>query len=252
MKSTMITGITLILLAYVGFGLYLYVFQRSFLYHPTPAADSSRYNAITINKLKIWQVNPGQPQALIYFGGNSEGVEHNLDDYQIMLPSYTLYFVNYRGFGGSPGKPSEAGLYEDALAVYDQLPNHGAIAVVGRSLGSGIATYLAARRKIDKLVLLTPYDSIVRVAQHHYPMYPASLLIKDKFESIKYASSIDADVLIVIAALDQVIPPNHAYRLADAFPDNTVQIAFIEDGDHNSIHNNATYQKKIRAFLMAD
>ena len=140
MKSTMITGITLILLAYVGFGLYLYVFQRSFLYHPTPAADNSRYNAITINKLKIWQVNPGQPQALIYFGGNSEGVEHNLDDYQIMLPNYTLYFVNYRGFGGSPGKPSEAGLYEDALAVYDQLPNHGTIAVVGRSLGSGIGT----------------------------------------------------------------------------------------------------------------
>ena len=249
MKSTVIAGIILILLIYLGFGLLLYIFQRNFLYHPTPAVTNDRYTSITINGLKIWQINPGQPQALIYFGGNAEGVEHNLKDYENMFPGHTLYFVNYRGFGGSSGKPSEAALFEDALAVYDQLPGHETIAVIGRSLGTGVATYLAAQRKVDKLVLVTPYDSIAQVAQNMYPLYPANLLLKDKFESIKYAAHINSEVLIIIAAHDRVIPPNHAYRLAEAFPDGKVQIALIEDTDHNGIHNNGAYRDRIKSFL---
>ena len=249
MKSTVIAGITLILLIYLGFGLCLYVFQRSFLYHPTPAVTNDHYTTIAINGLKIWQIRPNQPQALIYFGGNAEDVEHNLNDYEDMFPDHTLYFVNYRGFGGSPGKPSETMLFEDALAIYDQLPDHESIAVVGRSLGSGVATYLAAQRNVDKLVLVTPYDSITRVAQNMYPLYPVNLLLKDKFESIKYAAHINSEVLIIIAALDKVIPPSHAYRLAEAFPDGKVQIALIEGGDHNGIHNNGVYRDRIMSFL---
>jgi len=249
MKSIVIAGLTLSLVAYLGFGFFLYVFQRSFLYHPSPEVVTDRYQTLTINQLKIWHVNPGQTKAIIYFGGNSEGVEHNLEVYEGMFPDYTLYFVNYRGFGGSPGKPSEMGLYEDALAIYDQLPTHESLTVVGRSLGSGVATYLASKRPLDKLVLITPYDSITRVAQQVYPMYPAEIILRDKFESINRAGAIQADVLIVIAALDTVIPPSHSYRLAEEFTAAKVETVLIEDANHRDIHSNETYKKHVKSFL---
>lgn len=249
MKSIVIAGLTLSIVAYLGFGFFLYVFQRSFLYHPSPEVITDRYQTLTINQLKIWHVNPGQPKALIYFGGNSEGVEHNLEVYEGLFPDFTLYFVNYRGFGGSPGKPSELGLYEDALAIFDQLPEHESITVVGRSLGSGVATYLASKRQFDKLVLVTPYDSITRVAQKVYPMYPAEIILRDKFESINRAADIESDVLIVIAALDTVIPPSHSYRLAEGFTAATVETTLIEDANHRDIHSNQTYQKQLKSFL---
>ena len=91
--------------------------------------------------LRIIVLNPGSDQAVLYFGGNADSMALNAPELSFVLPELTIYLVNYRGYGGSGGAPTEAGLYSDALFLFDELSQrHVATYVVGRSLGSGVAT----------------------------------------------------------------------------------------------------------------
>ena len=92
--------------------------------------------------------------------------------------------MDYRGYGFSTGVSTEATLYRDALKLYDSVKSkHTRISLGGRSLGTAVATYVAAYREVSKLALITPFDSIVNVAQGKYPVYPVHLLLHDTFDS---------------------------------------------------------------------
>lgn len=236
--------------------LFLYIKQRSILYYPTLENSHTRAEALWLQtaeaKIKTWVLNkqdsgPEKP-AIVYFGGNAEAVDDNIAEFTHMFKNFTVYLVNYRGYGGSSGKPTEAGLFSDALAIYDQIATqHSSINVIGRSLGSGVASYLAANRKISKLVLITPYDSISSVAQSHYPVFPVKWLLKDQFDSIRYAPSISSQILVLYAEYDQVIPMVHTKNLLQHLPDAKSQM--IKGTTHNDISTNIEYQKLLADFL---
>jgi len=200
-------------------------------------------------KLHGWVVNSGKQDALIYFGGNAEAVEQNIDPLKRTLPNVTVYFLPYRSYGGNPGEVTEANLYRDALNLYDQIKsNHDRISVMGRSLGTGVATYLAARRNVDKLVLVTPYDSMINIAQNQYPAFPASWILKDRYESWRRAPEIDSDVLIMIAGNDEIIPLRNTMNLVSHFKRKPEVIVFEGEG-HNSISDSAQYDRAISGFI---
>jgi pimeloyl-ACP methyl ester carboxylesterase len=163
--------IALVLLGvYLLLAAFLYVYQRRLIYYPVALDPSFVAERIVVDnqgtRLQGWVLNPGQRKAVIYFGGNSEMITHRRGFFEDVFRDYSVYLINYRGYGDSEGSPSEAGLFSDALAIYDQLsPRHQSISAYGRSLGSGVAVYLAARRPLEKLILLTPYDSVAAVAQ---------------------------------------------------------------------------------------
>ncbi|MFM2003805.1 MAG: hypothetical protein RI963_3231, partial [Planctomycetota bacterium] len=118
--------------------------------------------------------DPGQDAlpagAVIYFGGNAEEVDRSADDYAAAFPRHAIYLMNYRGYGGSQGGPSKAALHRDAAALYEYVASrHGTIVVIGRSLGSGVAVRLAVSNRVDRLILITPFDSIVNVARGLFP-----------------------------------------------------------------------------------
>jgi len=232
---------------------WLYVKQRSLLYFPVPAMDDVRAQGFELAsdglKLKGWIVNPGQPEAMIYFGGNGEQIEWNAEEFQNSIPNVSVYLVPYRGYGGNPGVVTEANLYRDALNLFDKIkPQYGKISLIGRSLGTGVATYVAAERNVDKLILVTPYDSIVNVAQEKYAMFPVSLLIKDRFESDERAGRIKAKTLVMMAGNDEVIPRANTENLIRHFRQKTDVVVF-EGAGHNSISDDAAYQKTIAGFL---
>jgi pimeloyl-ACP methyl ester carboxylesterase len=187
--------IALVLLGvYLLLAAFLYVYQRRLIYYPVALDPSFVAERIVVDnqgtRLQGWVLNPGQRKAVIYFGGNSEMITHRRGFFEDVFRDYSVYLINYRGYGDSEGSPSEAGLFSDALAIYDQLsPRHQSISAYGRSLGSGVAVYLAARRPLEKLILLTPYDSVAAVAQKIYPMFPVRYLIKDRFDSSTTAKS---------------------------------------------------------------
>lgn len=225
----------------------LFVFQRSLIYFPQPdsavATTDSRLK-LTMPDADVWVATRAHvgPKALIYFGGNAEDVSRNLPSFSEAFPDYALFLLNYRGFGGSGGSPSEEAIAEDALALFDQVyASHPQIAVIGRSLGSGVAVRLASQRPAKQLILVTPYNSLEDIAVRQYPWMPVKWLLKDRFESGRYAAHIRVPTLLLAASDDEVIPRDSTQRLLQSFPKGVATLRVVPDAGHNSISERAQY-----------
>ena len=168
---------------YVVFGAFLYIFQRKLIYFPTKKIPHNFEQLKLENEkenIEVIVLNPKKDEAIIYCGGNAEAVIYNAEDFLTIFPSKTVYLLNYRGYGGSSGSSTEKGIFSDILFLFDKIhKEHKKIHALGRSLGTGVVTYLASNRPIEKMILITPYDSIKNIAQKRFPIYPIFLLLKD-------------------------------------------------------------------------
>ena len=232
----------------------LFAMQRSMLYYPQPGAAETADSALTMPvhgaALRVSVREQASPKALIYFGGNAEDVSLSLPAFSLAFPDRALFLLHYRGYGGSSGKPSEEAIQSDALALYDRVHlKHPDIALVGRSLGSGVAIRLASHRPVSSLVLVTPYDSIEELAARQFPYFPIRWLLTDKFESWRYAPAIHAPTLLLAAANDAVIPRANTEKLYGAFSQGVASLRIIPEVDHNTIPNSPLYLKEIRTAL---
>lgn len=243
-----------VVLIYAAIAAFLYVKQRDLIYYPQPAATNiveSKYSLINGGiALKGWVLNTGKRAAILYFGGNAERVEANIPVFKQIFKGHTVYLVAYRGYGESEGAPSEAALFSDAEAIYDDIKKkHESISIIGRSLSSGIATYLSSMRDVDKLVLITPYDSIENVAQAAYPIFPISVLLKDKYRSVNYAVGVKSKTLILVAERDEVISRKSSDNLAKGFNPEKLKVRIIGGATHRSISTSNEYLYTLLEFL---
>jgi hypothetical protein len=195
----------------------------------------------------------GPAPLIVYYGGNAEDATGQA--FEPWPDAWALALVNYRGYGGSDGRPSEQALCADAEVVLDALarrPDVDAerIVLVGRSLGTGVATYVAARRPVRAVVLVSPYDSMVALAGHHYPFLPVRWLLRHRFESIERAPGIKAPLLAIAGERDEIIPPASSRRLYEAWGGPTRWVA-IPDANHNDLGWQRSFWEPIRAFLDA-
>lgn len=251
----LLIALLLPVLAYLALCALMYFGQRSQIYFPV--GESSPQGATAMHlvvdegvDLKIWVVPRPGPRALVYFGGNAEDVAGNISAFAAALPAHSLYLVNYRGYGGSSGRPSEAALQADAAAIFDQLKSrHAEISVMGRSLGSGVAVYLASIRDVRRLVLVTPFDSLVNVAREHFRYLPIEWLMRDRYESAKRASKVRAPTLVLIAGADEIIPRERSAALVAAFPDSQVSSQVLARATHNGLDQMPQYLVRIGEFL---
>lgn len=264
LRNLAITALSL----YVLLCVLMYFFQDKLLFHPQPKsiAETSAFlqqhpdfDTLCLvmednTRISIFLSKPDSTSAtqplVIYFGGNAEEVSH-LAEYRDHFKPCVLALVNNRGFGRSAGLPSEKTMFSDALSIYDQLKarpgiDAGRIIVTGRSIGTGVATYLSSKRPVAATILITPYESMVAVAQEKYPFVPISLLLKHPFASETYAATIQTPVLALIAKNDVVIPPPHAYALLKHWKGES---SFLEvNADHISILGDEAVWKKIEEF----
>jgi pimeloyl-ACP methyl ester carboxylesterase len=240
---------------YSGLGAWIYATQRSQIYFPVPETSRSDRQVSWIEsqgeRLKVWVVPRPGPQALLYFGGNAEDVAGNIEAFSAAFPDRSLFLVNYRGYGGSSGRPSEAALFADALAIFDHVQrDHAEIAVVGRSLGSGVAVYLASERPVEHLVLVTAFDSLVNVAREYFGWLPVGWLMRDRYESASRAAAINAPVLMLIAGEDEIIARARSEALVTAFAPRQVQVAVVPGVGHNTLDEAPAYLESVQAFLL--
>ena len=230
----------------------MYVMQRKLLYMPQPrhvAAPVMTMQTDVGNVLVSTRENPG-PNALIYFGGNAEDVSFSLEELAQIFPGQALYLPHYRGFGGSAGEPDEAALVADAVALFDQISaRHPNVVVIGRSLGSGVAVQLAAQRPVQRLALVTPFDSAERVAGHFYPWLPVRWLLKDKFDSLTHVRGVTVPVLVLSAGRDQVVPAENTRRLIDRIAPAQITLREFPDAGHDDIAGEAGYSAALGDFL---
>lgn len=252
--NIMKTILLMIVGTYVFISLLLFFFQRKLMYFPTPkvSIENEKEISFEVNGVKLygWIVNEGNEKALIYYGGNAESIEGNISFFKTILPQYSVYLVNYRGYGKSEGKPYEKGLYLDAEAIYEKVAKkHKSISIMGRSLGSGVATYIASKKNIHRLVLVAPYDSVQNVAKSIYKFFPIELLLKDKFDSAKRVADIKAKTLILYGSDDEIIRPIHTKNLSSYFKDGSLQVVKIDKAQHNNIAIFEKYTQTIKNFL---
>ncbi len=254
MRKPMLVALGTAVALYGAVCLWLYLAQRSFLYYPTPYFQPAEGEPVALATdgavLNLWVLRRAGRAALIYFGGNAEVVGASLTEFAHAMPDRTMVFVNYRGYGGSTGRPSETALVRDALAIFDWLsPDYDDIAVLGRSLGSGVAVQLAAQRPLSRLVLVTPFDSLVRVGQRVFPWLPVAALTKDRFESIRFTARIPCPVLVLIANADDVLPPSHARALVASFAAGRARAIEVAGAGHNDIQLWPRFYPEIAGFV---
>jgi pimeloyl-ACP methyl ester carboxylesterase len=249
-------ALRLLLIALLVYGaacVVLYAFQRSLLYFPQPGASGGTGTFVMAAggaDLRVAYRPHAGPKALLYFGGNAEDVSASLPLLASALPDYAIYALHYRGYGGSSGKPSEAMLHADALALFDRVrTGHPEVALMGRSLGSGVAVRLASRRPASRVVLVTPYDSILEIATRQLPYFPVRWLLTDKFESWRDAPAIRVPTLLLRAEFDEVIPSASTERLNAAFAPGVASLITIHGASHNTIANSTRYAEAIRKIL---
>jgi hypothetical protein len=238
-------------LAYAGICAVMYFTQRSLIYYPQPRANRGvPIMALQTDAGKVLvSTRPlSGPDAVIYFGGNAEDVSLDLSDFSSAFPSCAIYLLHYRGYGGSAGKPSEQALFADAFTLYDQVhAEHPNIIVVGRSLGTGVAVKLASQRPVTRLVLITPFDSLTDAAAAQYPWLPVRLLLRDKFDSWRYAPRVTAPTRIIAAANDEVVPHASTERLRTRFRSGLASYTLIPNAGHNTISDSPDYLRLIAA-----
>jgi hypothetical protein len=209
-------------------------------------------------KLHAWWI-PGDKAKFTFlaFHGNASNIANRVPTYEFLrsMPANVLA-VEYRGYGHSEGKPGEAGVYRDAEAAYDYLVNtkgvdRKAIISYGQSLGSAVATHLAARRQIGGVVLEAPFPSASRVARKIFWFLPgASLLTYGQFNTQAWLKEIHAPILIVHCDQDPVIPFRFGREVYDAaLPPRTFLQINGYCHEESSIIAPTQYHKALQEFL---
>jgi pimeloyl-ACP methyl ester carboxylesterase len=251
MTRKVVTFLLVAALVYAGLCAALFLWQRSLIYFPTPRASGSGATTLALpapgGELLVTLRPRSGHGALLYFGGNAEDVSQSLPDLSRAFPDHALYLLHYRGYGGSSGKPSEAALFADALALFDKVhAEHRNVVVIGRSLGSGVAVHLASLRPVTRLVLVTPYDSLQDLAVQQYPFFPVRWLLLDKFESWRYAERVTVPTLVLAAEHDEVIPRSSSEALYKRFRNGVASFRTIAGTSHNSISESPEYLPLLR------
>jgi pimeloyl-ACP methyl ester carboxylesterase len=269
--KTKIAGITgLASLAWLGVTAAMALNQRKLVFNPSqepeaPGAKSAAHKTRAVvlrgrdgTRLSGWFLTPdvaGPHPAVIYFGGRSEEVSWVVRDAGRLFPNMAVLVLNYRGYGQSLGQPSEQQMVDDGEVMFDWLlcrthVDTKRIAVVGRSLGSGVAVQLGVRRPVHSLVLVTPYDSILAIARKRARGVPVGLILKHRFESDKHGQKLKVPIYVLRAAEDTIVPHVHTdslvSKLASLYADET-----IPESDHCNIPYLPETQSRIAAYLGA-
>lgn len=239
--------------------LLVYVMQRSFLYFPTRhLVKPDLFQEVELNtvdglKLVSWYVPAKDKQpTLIYFHGNGGNIamrEYHTRPY--LNRGIGVLLLEYRGYGGNPGKPNEIGLYHDAEAAYEFVKQQGVppecIIVFGESLGSGVAVEMARRHPVGGVVLQAPFTSAFSVGQGHYPFLPVGLLLKDRFNSISKIKQFNVPLAVVHGTADRVVPFKHGKKLFAA-ANEPKQFFEFPGFDHNNLDAQAVSDKVLGFF----
>lgn len=246
--------VTVLAMAATGFfSLMLFFGQRYILFENAPYGNIRQPSTVGMGGIRTIRVTTsdglglsmwyrkahGTCPTVVDFHGNGGDVKSRAFKMEPFLHAgWGGFFVEYRGYGGNPGRPSEAGLEEDARAALRYLAAEGVspseAVFLGASLGSGVAVKAALEFKPAALILEAPYTSIADVANTRYWFAPTKLLTRDVFPSVDRIASLKSPLLIIHGEQDLTIPVELAHRLLEAAPEPKRGV-FIPGAGHSNL-----------------
>jgi fermentation-respiration switch protein FrsA (DUF1100 family) len=235
----------------------MYVSQRSILFPgagsaPPAGPEWGKAVAITTPDGEMLhalhsEAMPGNP-SLLFFPGNADWIgNYGFLAEALAARGIGLLAISYRGYPGSTGSPSEAGLLADGLAAFDWLSAQGGggIVLLGQSLGSGVAVSTAAQRPATGVILISPYLSVLSVAEAEYPFLPVALLIRDPFRSDLSIVGVKQPKLFIHGRRDDIIPLSSGEALYRIAPEPKRML--IDDASgHNDIWTDSLTGEVVR------
>lgn len=228
----------------------LYVGQRSLIYRPDPTPPSLPVDATEVAlhtedglELRAWWFEPAtaEPDVAVLFAPGNAGNRGDRAPAAQRLAElgYPVLLMDYRGYGGNPGSPSEEGLALDARAAVRWLQGAGfpsnRVIYVGESLGTGVMVRLATTDPPAALLLRSPYTSMVAVAQNHFPWLPVGLLMSDRFDTMSRLPQVTVPITVMAGGLDDLVPPPQSAAVANAAP-NLFRHIEVPDAGHNDAY----------------
>jgi uncharacterized protein len=254
--------IVLVVTYFIG-GVVLYFAQDFILFHPTPLGRNHQFrfeqvfeetnisqgkNNLSIVKFKTSRKRKG---IVLFYHGNMENIEHYKSYPAIFLSNnYDVWMIDYPGFGKTTGKRTENIINEQAILMYDmslKQTSSDSIIIYGKSIGTGVAAFVASERNCKHLVLETPYYSIPDLARHYLPVYPVKWMIQYSFPTHQYLLKVQSPITIFHGTKDEVIPYSHSARLKDQ--NKKIKLVTIANGKHNNLTDFKEYHTAIDSLL---
>ncbi|MDE2666253.1 MAG: alpha/beta hydrolase [Acidobacteriota bacterium] len=258
----LLKGLLVIYVVLVGS---VYLFQRKLQYFPNadpvPLPQGQAFRGLQEIELETedgirllsWYWPGDRPLTLVYFSGNGGNRADRLEwarDFHRL--GYGLFLLEYRGYGGNPGTPTERNLYRDAQAALDWLARDPGrkLAYLGESLGSGVAVEMATRAPPAGLIIQSGFSSAADVGQHRYPLLPVGLLMKDPFDSLPKIKGLSCPLLAIHGDRDRTVPLPLGWALFEAAPEPKEWL-MVPGAAHNDVSGvgGQSYWKKIDDFL---
>ena len=250
--------------AYLGVLAFMYLQQRSLQYFPSRAGTppealglsnvrEQRVKTPDGETLVTWraEARPGLPTILFFHGNGGEIASRAARMAFYQAQGFGALFLSYRGYGASTGSVSEQGFITDALTAYEVLVKDGIppqkIAVVGESLGTGVAVQLAAQRPVGAVALEAPFTAAVDVAAGLYWYLPVRWLMKDQFRSRDHIAKIGVPVLIQHGDVDRVIPVGQGRNLFD-MAQEPKELVILPGEGHESIGSPVVWAREVDFF----
>ena len=249
----MFTSAIIVILCYLLVVIFVFFYQRNLLYHPF----ENNYNTDEANfiyeeifiptsdgkKLKAWfhKKDLKQKKTLVFFHGNAGDLRNRI--YKLnLIKNFDINFliVAYRGFSGNEGNPTEEGLYQDARDTLNWLNKKDVedrqIIIYGESLGTGVSTEIAQNKKFAGIILESPFTSMVEAGKHYYFYLPVSLLLKDRFETIKKLKNISSPILVMHGKKDKIVPFDMGKKVFEKA--NEPKFSYFPDNDDHMMEYN--------------
>ncbi len=256
----------IIIIIYCSIGIALYYLQLNFLFNPEKLDSSYQYKfetpfeevniafneKDTMSMVKFFPKDSVRKGVVLYWHGNKQNIGRYAKFVNVFTKQgYEVWMEDYPGYGKSTGERTEKKLYEQAMQVYKMAArkySNDSIVLYGKSLGTGIAAYVAAQTNCRQLILETPYYSIPALFSCYAPIYPTQRMSMYKIPANEYLLRVKYPITIFHGTNDGVIPYRCAQKLKSVLKPADEFIT-IEDGTHHNLYDFDVYQKKMDSLL---
>lgn len=195
----------------------------------------------------LHKANVPDAPLIIYYGTNGDDATRFLSHVP-NLKGYDIVTFNYQGYGFSQGVPSQKIIFEDALAIYDTYAKDRKVIIVGRSLGTSVATYVASRRQAEGLVLITPFDSLASLIKSSYFYLPIDLLLRDKYETVNFMPLVKSKIGVIEVEHDTAVDIVHLKLLIEKMPHFPLHIK-LKDTSHESVLRHPEFESGLKEMI---
>lgn len=244
-------------IVYILFGLFLFFNQNSMLYYPNnqdfnQCDGFSNYEKIDFNGTRFYFKQGTQDKVIVYYHGNAgSACDRSYFKFLFEQSNASLIFVEYAGYSNDDIKPSKNRILKNVEDIHEYIAEkkYSYIIVYGESIGSGAASYHAYLGDVDNLILVTPFSKLVDVVQSKYVLYPAFILLREKYDNLEWLQDYEQSLLIIHGDKDLVIPNKFSQDLFEGVTTKNKNYVLIEGKGHNDMWSSSLFQDTIKYYI---